>query len=774
MNVIRTLVRGGLSALVLSACTAASAQESGSGLQGTVRDVSGAVVTGAVVTARNLGTLSSIRTVSDSRGSYAFTRLEPGTYSVEAAAPGFRHDPVEIRLVDARTVTRDLTLEISSLAETIVVTRAAQDLSVVPQAVGVLLAADLRPGQRRISLAEGLTLLPGVFAQDRGNLSESNGLRLSVRAPVRGVGMGIRGLQILQDDIPLTMADGTTQVSNVDLASADRIEVIRGPAAVLYGNSAGGAITIRTEAPSSRPFVVEPDVQVGSYRYQRQQVKASGTAGRVGYLVSISRMETDGFRHHSRAETRQAHLLFQTSVSSRTDVRAVFDVADMPFSESPSTLTREDARANPRSVRQLAIDQGLGESSTQGQGGLTVEHRLGNGQVVRATGWGMWRDVWNPIPFRIINLGRGGAGLRVEYSGATVRAGVPVVWTSGLDVAYQRDDRVEHENDGVSTAGRAREGARLLDQRETVRSVAPFAQLSIAPGPRWIITAGFRFDAYTFRAGDRLLADGDQSGTRRMQAVSPTLGITFEARPGLHVYGTAARAYETPTAQELSNRPSGEGGFNPDLEPETLRSVEGGVRGHLDPWRLSYDVAAYASTLNNALVRFERADEQEFFRNAGTSSRDGLEALIGWTPKPPLTLRLAYTYQRFRFDRFVDDTGDFSGKWEPGAPPHQLLAGATYVAPFGLTASARVRWQDAYPVNNANTVFNWASRVIDLRFELDRTWSGVALHPFVGIENVFAERYNGSTVPNAVGNRFFEPSPGRVFYAGLRLEAGVR
>ena len=772
MRTTRWVTWGVLMALIVGPALA-SAQVREVSVQGTVRDESGGAVPGAVVTARHSQSGAATRVVSDAQGAYAILGLPPGPYTVDAILPGFRNTPSTVT-VTAGPVHLDLVLEIAPLAETVLVTRAEQELSIVPQAVGVVTQRDVQVGQRRTSLAETLRAVPGLFVQDRGNLSESNGLRLSVRAPVRGVGIGIRGLQIVQDDVPMTMADGTTQVSNIDLGSAERIEVIRGPSAVLYGNSAGGAMTIVTEAPSERPFVLQPDVQFGSNGYQRQQIKASGTTRGVGYLVSASRMANDGFRAHSRAEVRQVNASVRAQPSASTTVRAVFSVADMPFSESPSTVTREQALAAPRSVRQVAIDQGFGESSTQGQGGLTVERRFASSDVLRVTGWGMWRNVWNPIPFRIVDLGRTGSGFRTEYRGSTRRANMPMTWTAGVDAAWQRDNRVEYENDGVGADDRAREGVALVRQRETVRSLAPFAQVTIAPRPRWMLTAGARFDRYAFAAADALLDDGNQSGHRRMHAVSPSAGVTYEVRPGLHVYGNVATAYETPTSQELSNRPSGEGGFNPDLEAESLRSAEGGLRGLIRGWRLSYDLTAYVSTLRNALVRFERDDEQEFYRNAGTASRDGIEAQVDWTPDPSLALRLSYTWQRFIFERFVDASGDFSGNREPGAPPHQLFAGATWKTTLGVASTAQVRWVDAYPVNNQNSVSNWASRVVDLRVAVDRAWTSLGLRPFLGVDNVFDERYNGSTVPNAVGNRFFEPSAGRVFYVGITVDTGAR
>jgi iron complex outermembrane receptor protein len=383
----------------------------------------------------------------------------------------------------------------------------------------------------------------------------------------------------------------------------------------------------------------------------------------------------------------------------------------------------------------------------------------------------MWRSVWNPIPSRIVDLSRTGGGFRSEYSASTARRLMPIAWTTGIDASSQRDGSLEYVNEGGANGGRTVEGPLLVDQIETVRSVAPFVQVTAAPRPRWMLTAGVRFDYFRFAASDRLLANGDQSGHRRMAAFSPAAGLTYLANRDINIYGNVATAYETPTTQELSNRPGGEGGFNPDLEPERLRSVEVGVRGLVAAWRLRYDVGVYISTLSNALVQSQGADEQEFFRNAGESSRRGVEALLEWTPASRVNARLAYTYQRFAFVRFITDTDDFSGRREPGAPPHQLFLGLTAEV-FGLRSAAELRWTDAYPVNNANSFENWSSTVVNLRFHWTRTWRALGARPFLGIDNVFDERYNGSTIPNAFGNRYYEPSAGRSFYAGLNVDVG--
>ena len=209
------------------------------------------------------------------------------------------------------------------------------------------------------------------------------------------------------------------------------------------------------------------------------------------------------------------------------------------------------------------------------------------------------------------------------------------------------------------------------------------------------------------------------------------------------------------------------------LGPEDLKSFEVGVRGAVTPWHLRFEMASYFSQLDNALVRFQRADEQTYFRNAGDATRNGLEVLFEWVPTARLKGRFAYTLQDFQFGRFVAPEGDFSGKTEPGAPPHQVVVGGSYDAPFGLFSSAQFRFVDAYPVNSTNTIENWSYGIVDVRWGLDRRWKGLRVRPFFGIDNLFDQRYNASTIANSIGDRYFEPAPGREYTVGLTVGVDV-
>ena len=353
---------------------------------------------------------------------------------------------------------------------------------------------------------------------------------------------------------------------------------------------------------------------------------------------------------------------------------------------------------------------------------------------------------------------------------------LPLTWTAGFDLSSQNDNRNEFRLVANEVpGGDSSRGDLLVDQQEDVLSLGPFVHAALEVHPRWQVSGGIRFDYYNFTADDRKLDDGDQSGSRTMSASSPSVGVTFLAANGLNLYSSLSMAYETPTAQELSNQPSGEGGFNQDLEPEDLTSWEIGVRGLAEPARLRYEFAFYTAQVTNGLVPFERPDGVVFFTNAGETSRNGVEMLVEWVPDSSFAARFAYTYQDFTFDKFTDEGGvNHDGNIEPGAPPHRVFAGVTHRTPYGLTSIAQLRWVDEYTVRNDNTAFNWAYTVVDLRFALDRRWGDADFRPFIGIDNLFDERYNAWTITNGFGGRFYDPSPGREVYGGVTIGLGIR
>ena len=174
----------------------------------------------------------------------------------------------------------------------------------VPASVDRVEGEDMRRGRAQVNISEALGAVPGLQARDRQNYAQD------VQVSVRGFGarsqFGIRGVRLYVDGIPATLPDGQGQISHVDLASAERIEVLRGPFSALYGNSSGGVLQVFTEEGRGAPRLTL-STAAGSDGLLRYGLKASGNSGAtrggvdsgVGYVLSASQFRTDGYRDHS-------------------------------------------------------------------------------------------------------------------------------------------------------------------------------------------------------------------------------------------------------------------------------------------------------------------------------------------------------------------------------------------------------------------------------------------------------------------------------------------
>ena len=773
---------------------AAAAQDATGFVTGTITDEFGGRIPGATVTVRSTATELSRSGVTDETGSYAVTRLPEGVYDVSADLPGFLAPPVTVT-VGAAATTIDFTMTIAPLAETVNVTRTDQNMSDVPNAVTVQIGSGLDFTERKASLDEALRGIPGLLVQNRRDYGLTSGLALSIRAPPAQPRHGVRGVALIQDGIPITAPDGTTEPGSVDLGSVSRIEIIRGPSSVLYGNSAGGVVNLVTEIDPTRRLTIRPNFQIGSYGYGRQQIRVDGhNDGGTRFMGSFSRFRIEGWRTHSEAEIQQTNVVVRQTVSSRTELSAVFNHYYAPFTANPSYLNGAEADdprlsaadrggidPDPRKARPIRgtdVDvENWGETTRHTQGGVTVERTSEGKQFFRATVWTARRLVDGGLGIRAIGLNRSATGIRSEYRGAAELGTATIEWTTGIDVSSQDDDRTYHRFlPPYVLGGTEHRGGSLLDQQEGVLSTAPFVQVSVAPHTKVTVTAGVRYDYYRFSAADRKLDDGDQSGRRTMSATSPTVGLTFALTPDVNLYGNYATAYTTPTTVELARSPTGVGGFNQDLGPEWLRSVEAGLRGLFQPLRLRFELGAYRSRLHGVVVPVRTGMFGLYYDNVAETARNGVELSLSWTPTARFNARFAYTYQDFVYRDFLLDGVDYAGNREPAAPPQRLFGAVDYVAPFGLKTSATLRWFDEYYVTNLNrgTATNWAHEVVDLRFGWIRRWGDVDLQPFFGIDNLLNERYNSTVLTDGFAGRYYRPSPGREFYVGMTVGGGIR
>src|SRR6185503_4026731 len=165
------------------------------------------------------------------RGACRMRRMLPAAMLVAIAAPV----PQSAR---AQDVVRIDPLVITA-------TRIEERAFDLPVAIDSIGAARIQQGQLQINLSESLSRVPGLVVQNRWNYAQD--LQVSSRGFGARASFGVRGIRLYQDGIPATMPDGQGQTGSFSLASAQRIEILRGPFSTLYGNAAGGVVSIFSE-----------------------------------------------------------------------------------------------------------------------------------------------------------------------------------------------------------------------------------------------------------------------------------------------------------------------------------------------------------------------------------------------------------------------------------------------------------------------------------------------------------------------------------------------
>jgi iron complex outermembrane receptor protein len=657
-----------------------------------------------------------------------------------------------------------------------------------PAGLAVVDEAALRNGGPMVNLSEALGGVPGLVVANRNNYAQD--LQISSRGFGARAGFGVRGLRLYSDGIPATMPDGQGQVSHFDLAGTQRIEVLRGPFSVLYGNSSGGVIATFSAAPTERRAGV--DVDAGSFGLRQWRLQAEGPLG-GGWdaRASVSGFETDGFRPHSEARRRLGNLRLGWQGDSDRVLLLASDFSQA--AQDPLGLTRAQLEADPDQTAPQAPTFDTRKTARQSQLGARWQHSFGTAGPLREgvlSGHAGSRGVtqWQAIPPATQASPRHGGGVvdfDREYGGIDARlswkwSGLGLV--TGVAAERQQDERRGFEN--FTGSGSAQQlgvnGALRRDERNRVDSRDAYAQAELALAPTLAGTLGLRAGRVEFTATDRYLANGDDSGTLRFSYRNPVAGLRWTPQPGLTLHVSGGRGFESPTLNELAYRPDGRAGFNSALQAQASRQLEVGAR-----WTggaLQADASVFHIDTEREIGVQTNSGGRSSFRNVGRTQREGAELALQWRLAAGLRAQLALGWLDARYrDGFLACAG------VPCTAPSVVVpAGRRIAGTFARSAFQAIEWQPlaGQPLRVAlewrgqsRTTVSDASGetapgfgVLGLR--LTQHWmignDGQRLELLARIDNLADRRHVGSVIVNDANGRFYEPAPPRNGLLSLR------
>ena len=508
-------------------------------------------------------------------GAFRFPAVPPGRYTVVVRRVGYA---ARVGEVDVRTGPAELTLVPAAVqVEPVTVTATRQPIDVLgsPLPVAGLSGDRLRRAQS-VSLARALETLAGVRALSTGESIGKPMIRGLAGARVLVLGNGSR-----LEDYSWSDEDGPS----VDARLAERVEVIRGPASVLYGSDALGGVVnvIPAELPDANggPAFARSGLELSGATNNAElggALRVEGASGRVGWrATAIGRHAADLRTPGGELDNTGFGAL---SGEAAVGLRGSLGGAALRYARYGGEFKLLEANGPPApATGEAGPERKLADDRVQ----LAGDYRLG---ALGFEAKGQWQR------HSLIEVSDEATAFDLLLNTATLDvllhhpAGPRVRGTIGASGLYQTN---------------ATRGPIPLVPGARVRAAALFAFEQATLG-RWSLLAGGRVDARHL-AADSNATLGLSPQTRDYVAWSANVGFVYRPMPSLALAGNLGRAWRAPTLFELlANGPHvGEARYEvgrATLRPEAAANLD--VSARWQGGRVSAEVAGY----RNAIGRY--------------------------------------------------------------------------------------------------------------------------------------------------------------------------
>jgi len=618
---------------------------------------------------------------------------------------------------------------------------------------------------RASTFAETFFLSPGVVAQPRFGSDEA---RISIRGSGLQRTFHGRGIRLMQDGIPLNLADGGFDMQAVDPLAASHINIWRGGNALSNGSTTlGGAIDYLSHTGYSAPGY-SARIEAGSYEYLRTRFAGGITEGSSDLYFSLSHASQNGFRDHAEQSAQRFFTNFGIRLRDDLETR-FFLTAIHTDSDLPGSLTKAEMEANP----QQADGSFFGAKRYDNRRDYEL-FRFANKTTLR-NGNNTWdftagytyKDLDHPItPFvGVIDQLSNDLAFGTVFTNTDELGGRDNRFRSGLSFTYgNMTNSVFANNLGARGALRNRDD-------QTATNLEGFIENRHQLSDEISFTAALAA-AFSTRENDRdfsnippapgALVTYDDSFAN----IAPSLGLLHE-KDGIQWFAGISRSFEPPSFSETVTA-------NIARDAQTANTIEVGTRGTRS--FAKWDATVYYSQVKDELLTLtDPGTLVSTTKNADDTLHYGIELgaeldLLGtsWIDENAdhrLIFRTAYTYGSFEFDG--DPT--YGDNDIAGLPPHLVRGELLWENAEGYYAGPTFEWVPVKSfIDHRNTFAADPYALLGFKFGR-RVSEGISW--FVEAKNLIDETYAAThgVIDNAGGldQRQFLPGEGKSIFTGL-------
>lgn len=493
----------------------------------------------------------------------------------------------------------------STLTEVVVTgTRNATDVRHLPMTISVLKHSELTENHRQSVLPTVGERVPGVFVTSRGMLGYGVSRGSAGEIKVRGIGGGASMLVLIDGQPQYAGLYGHAIPDAYQTMMTERVEVLRGPASLLYGSNAmGGVMNIVTRQMREDGLNATAEVQAGSYG----TVTANGTmrwrSGKWSVLAGLGYGRTDS--HRADGEFEQYNGFAKAVYDINENWKAQGDVNVTYFeNQNPG----EDF--NPYIDNRMKITRGMASAA------LTNDYHKTSGALRLYYSWGHHNvyDGYHP----------GDTPPTYNYMHDDLMAGASLYQSATLFKGNRLTVGVDLQVNGGHAWNRPHDGSKHIDLVDkTENAVAGYAELRQDIASWLTLDAGWRVEHHS------------QTGTEMV----PQGGLTFRLPRQAELKAMVSKGFRNPTMREMYMFPPA----NSELEPERIMNYELAYSQRLADGRLSIGANLFWLKADN-LIETVRTNGKPRNINTGEAENYGAEAEATWRLSNSLTLNANYSY----------------------------------------------------------------------------------------------------------------------------------
>lgn len=599
-----------------------------------------------------------------------------------------------------------------------------------------------------VSLRDTLAFSPGVYLQPRYGQE----VRLAIRGSGISRGFHMRGITLLQDGVPINLADDNGDFQELEPIFFDHIEVYRGANALRFGSGTlGGAINgVTPTGRTAGGVYLRGDA--GSFGLLRGLVSAGVASGPVDAWGAVSADTSDGDRDHAQRRSLRFHGNVGLTLGDGVATRFYASINRIR-QQLPGALAEAQALTAPRGANagSVAGDQRRDIDSLRLQNRTRFD--LGTA-TLEVGGFVNAKSLFHPI-FQLIDQKSTDIGgfARLDYAAG------PVEVTLGGEIRHGST----HARQFVNVAGRR--GALTLDADQEARTASLYGELRVRPVPPVTLIAGGVYADGMRKRRVGFSATPAADGRVAFDAFSPKFGVLVEPAEHVQIFANYSRSAEFPgfgeVFQSIGMPPAS--ALIADIRPQRAWTAEIGTRGTMGPVR--WDVAWYRAAITGEMLQYTvNSSIPAATFNADRTLHRGVEAGLELTLAPWLRLRQTYAYSDFRFR----DDAQFGDNRLPVVPRHVYRA-EVRIGGEALHLAPTLEWVPQGPWAD------YANRVRTPGYALVGLTGGAriteGIDAFVDVRNIAGKKAIGdvsAVIAADAASAIYYPVERRAVSAGLR------